>query len=165
MYRIFVKSIFSMFLILFLLLNLIFFFDFTHIMTLSGNFVSYHDKYVGFETLLRFFKSGFAEDSAYLVGYQNFLNDFMSKIKTALYGNWVEFSNNGGVTDLLTFFQVFVNIFGSIAALCSFIVYIVMYAIYCLSIFVWILFKFFAFLTGNYFTYVPLSPYVTTPVV
>lgn len=165
MYRIFVKSIFSMFLIMILLLNLIFFFDFNNLMSLSGNFVSYHDKYIGFETLLRFMKSGMVEDSFYLTGYQNFLIDFMNRIKDSLYGNWVEFSNNGGVTDLLTFFQVFVNIFGSIAALCSFIVYIVMYAIYVLSIFVWILFKFFAFLTGNYFTYVPLSPYVTTPVV
>lgn len=122
MYRIFTKSIFSLFLILLILLNLIFFFDFTNLLTLSGSFVSYHDKYIGFDTLYRFFSGGFIEDSSLLTGYNNFLNQWLINTKNALYGNWVTFSDNGGVYDLFSFFQVFVNIFNSIGGLLSFVV-------------------------------------------
>lgn len=164
MYRLFVKSLFSLLLIVILIINIIFFFDFTNILTAQGQFVSYHDKYFGFTTLYEFFTTDFSTDSYALYSYRSFLDLWLNQIKDYIYGYWENsFPKIGGITDLTSFFIAFGFAITSVVGVIEYIFYMLFLVVYYIAVLCWIMFKFFAFLTGNYFTYVPVSPYDTLP--
>lgn len=160
MYKIFTKSIFSVFLIIILFTNLMFFANGLHYFGV-GLQVDYSNKYFGFSTLYDFFTSGFVGDSGYLVNYQRFLQDYLKTLQTALYGNWKDLFHNPSGSGFIDTLRGIAYTMMSIGAVIMYIPYVLLIVIYGISMVTWIILKFFSIAFGGWYSYLPPNPYDT----
>lgn len=160
MIKIFIHSVLLFLIGILIYMNLIMALDVADMFFVTGAFNDYQNKYVGFSTLYDFLETGFVEDSSFLFNYQKFLDSYLGIIQRALYGNWVTMFQNGGTGSWIA--DIFVGIFNTLASILSivgYLGYIIMVLVYVLSYAFWIVLKFIVLISGDWYSYMPPSPY------
>lgn len=159
MFKVWYKSIFSLFLLYLLFVNFLFFTNSysNQVMMYSGD---YTNRYFGFNAIYQFFSSGFVEDSDFFLNFYNRLNEIINiDVPKNLFGNWQLLSANGGVYDFATFFTAVGNFFSSIGAIFLALSYPLLYMLYLIGALMWILLKFFSLFNGGFWTAIPPFTY------
>lgn len=159
MFKVWYKSIFSLFIILILFLNLAYFTNLLNLISNPSYNHNYSSSYFGFTSIYDFFTGGFIEDNSFLTGYYQWISQQLNSYNLLLYKNWVDFSNSGGVYDIATFFTAVGNFFGSIGAILGYLTMPLVYSIYLICLIVWILLKFLLLMNGTYWTQMPQFTY------
>lgn len=159
MFKIWYQSMFSIFLLMLLVVNLLFFTN--SVNTDFSLFMgSYENRYFGFNALYDFFTSGFVKDSEFLYNYYARLVELINfDMPYNLFGAWNDFSASGGVYSIETFFQAIGNFFRSFGAIFLYAFYPLMYMTYILCCIVWVLMKTFSLLNGGFFNDMPMFTY------
>lgn len=153
--RLFLKSLYSSLLLVFLTINLLIFFDLLYLVPNASPVPS--DAYFGFKSFLDVFE--FFKNQSFFNDFTRYVSSLSNTIRQLLYGNWVLLANNGGVYDLFSFFQAFASFFGMIAGVLSLTYYVVVFIVYIFASIGYFIFAVFYVMGGNFYSIVPNSPF------